>query len=163
MTILDTHTHLIALLNRYQARYMLLKHQGEGRSQEVSKIRGTDPSQAMKAIVLAVRGGGNDRRYIMAVIPGNRRLDMKALLAHVGAQKGRFATLGEVNYLTDCVSGAIPLFTFRKELILIPDEHFRSLDEVAFNAGRLDRSIIMNFEDYVSIPRATFTSLSYIE
>ena len=163
MTILDTHAHLISLLNRYQARYRLLKHQSEGRSQEVSKIRGTDPSQAMKAIVLAVRGGGNDRRDIMAVLPGNRRLDMKALLTHVGAQKGRFATLGEVNNLTGCVSGAIPPFTFRKELILIVDEHFRNLDEVAFNAGRLDRSIIMKFEDYVSIARPAFTSFSYIE
>ena len=163
MTIPDTHAHLIALLNRYQARYRLLTHQCEGRSHEVSKIRGTDPSQGMKAIVLAVRGGGNDRRDIMAVLPGNRRLDMKALLAHVGAQKGRFATLGEVNNLTGCVSGAIPPFTFRKELILIADEHFRTLDEVAFNAGRLDRSIIMNFEDYVSITRPAFTSLSCIE
>ena len=55
----------------------------------------------------------------MAMIPWNRRLDMKALLVHVGPQKGRFAPLGEANDLTGCVSRAIPLFTFRKKLILV--------------------------------------------
>ena len=160
MTALDTHARLIALLNQYEVQYKLLTHECEGRSKEISKIRGNAPSQAMKAIVLRVRGGGNNRRNILAVIPGNRRLDMKALLANVGAQKGRFATLNEVNHLTGCVSGAIPPFTFKKNLILIVDKYFKQWNEVAFNAGRLDRSIMMDFEDYVSVANPAFTSFS---
>ena len=65
-----------------------------------SKFRGTDSSQAIKAIVLALRGGRNDRRDIMAVIPGAWRRDMKAPSTYVIAQKSRFPLLGEVSKLT---------------------------------------------------------------
>ena len=156
----DIHTRLISLLNHHKARYKLLDHLPEGRSQEISRIRGNDPAQAMKAIILSIRGGGNGRRSIMAVIPGDQRLDMKALLAYAGAQKGRFAAPEEAAKLTGCVMGAIPPFTFRQDLPLVIDKSFKNWNEVAFNAGRLDRSIILNFEDYLRIADPTLSTLT---
>tara|TARA_S200000501_G_C20475103_1_gene591290 strand:+ start:291 stop:521 length:231 start_codon:yes stop_codon:yes gene_type:complete len=73
----------------------------------------------MKAIVLTLRGGGNDKCDIIAAIRGTWRSDMKFLSVYVGAQKSHFAKLSEANNVTGCVSGAVPPFTFRKELILI--------------------------------------------
>ena len=101
----DTHERLLALLDSRNAKYRVIKHEPEGRSEEISRIRGNDPAQAMKAIVLTVRGGGKGKRAVMVVIPGNQRLNMKILLSHVGAQKGRFATSEEATELTGCVMG----------------------------------------------------------
>jgi len=151
---------LIALLDDHDARYRIIEHAPEGRSEEISRIRGNDPAQAMKAIVLSVRGGGLGKRHLMAVIPGNRRLDMKSLLAHAGAQKGRFAPPEIATEMTGCVMGAIPPFSFSDDLALIVDQAFQDWDEIAFNAGRLDRSLMLNFDDYRRIVDPQFTPLS---
>ena len=152
----DTHERLLALLDSHDARYRVIEHEPEGRSEEVSRIRGNDPAQAMKALVLSVSGRGKGKRAVMAVIPGNQRLDMKALLSHVSAQKGRFATSEEATVLTGCVMGAIPPFSFHKDLTLIVDHSFKACKEVTFNAGRLDRSLTLCFADYEQIVKPEF-------
>ncbi|MDD9876498.1 MAG: hypothetical protein OXR84_03550 [Magnetovibrio sp.] len=154
------HRRLLDFLDGHGATYEVIEHEPEGRSERISAIRGNDPGQAMKAIVLSVRGGGLGKRAIMAVIPGDRRLDMKALLAHAGAQKGRFAPAETAAELTGCEMGAIPPFSFRDDLGLVVDEAFKAWDRVAFNAGRLDRSLFLDFADYARIVDPPFAAIS---
>ena len=90
--MISTHERLIALLDEQKANFRIVEHKPEGRSEQISKIRGNEPNQAMKAIVVSVRGGGGGKRYALAVLPGIRRLDMKSLCKAMGAQKGKFAT-----------------------------------------------------------------------
>ena len=156
----DIHQRLIALLDEQGARYRVIEHEAEGRSVEISRIRGNHPSQAMKAIVASVRGGGGGKRNALAVIPGNGRLDMKALLAVLGAQKGSFAATETAEELTGCVMGAVPPFSFRGDLPLIVDTACRNNTEVVFNAGRLDRSIFIHFEDYEAAAKPRFAEIS---
>lgn len=63
-----------------------------------------------------------------------------------------------------CVFGAIPPFSFHPALRLVADPLlFERFPQIAFNAGRLDRSIILDTEDYLYIARpeiATFRRLS---
>jgi Ala-tRNA(Pro) deacylase len=155
----DTHTRLVDLLTSNEAEFRIIKHELEGRSVEISKIRGNHPSQAMKAIVSNVRGGGGGKRFILAVIPGSQRINMRALCAAVGAQKGSFASSEIATELTGCVMGAIPPFSFRENLPLIVDNQCRINDEVVFNAGRLDCSIFVKFADYERIAGATFADI----
>jgi len=154
------HERLLALLDAHGASYRIIEHEPEGRSELISAIRGNDPGQAMKAIVVSVRGGGLGKRHAMAVVPGNRRLHMKALLAHLKAQKGRFAPAEEATELTGCVMGAIPPFSFRDDLPLVVDNAFKEWKEVAFNAGRLDRSLFLAFADYRAIVGPDFADIS---
>ncbi|HHT1687219.1 TPA: YbaK/EbsC family protein, partial [Raoultella ornithinolytica] len=50
--------------------------------------------------------------------------------------------------------GAIPPFSFHPDLRLIADPLlFDRYPEIAFNAGQLDKSIILNTEDYLRIAR----------
>ena len=69
-----------------------------------------------------------------------------------------------VEALTACVFGAIPPFSFHPALRLVADPLlFERFPQIAFNAGRLDRSIILDTEDYLHIARpeiATFRRLS---
>ena len=68
--------------------------------------------------------------------------------------------------LTACVFGAIPPFSFHPALRLVADPLlFERFPQIAFNAGRLDRSIILDTEDYlhlslihISPPRAIFSA-----
>ena len=159
--VADTHTRLLDLLRAERAEFRLLDHPAEGRSEHISKIRGNDPEQAMKALVLEVRGGGKGKRHVLAVIPGARHLDMKAVVRHFGAQKGRFAPEETARRLTGCVMGSVPPFSFDPDaLAIVVDTAFQKQDEVCFNAGRLDRSLFVKFQDYRRIVQPTFCPIS---
>lgn len=156
----NIHRRLLALLDGGGARYRVVEHPPEGRSEEISRIRGNDPRQAMKALVCEVRGGGHGRRPVLAVVPGAARLDMRSLCRAVGAQKGRFAPAETAERLTGCVMGAVPPFSFARDVLpLLVDDSFRDWSEVCFNAGRLDRSIFLMFEDYRRLVEPPFIRL----
>ena len=54
--------------------------------------------------------------------------------------------------LTGCVFGAIPPFSFHPNLKLVADPLlFERFNEIAFNAGVLEKSVIMNTDDYLRI------------
>src|SRR6478609_3907871 len=84
LTVLDatdlrddgTYASLIAMLDDGGARYRLIDHQPEGRTEAVSMIRGHGLSQAAKCMVLRIRLSKKSRRYVLAVVPGDRRVDL---------------------------------------------------------------------------------------
>jgi len=156
----NTHERIVRLLEEGGAAYRVVEHPAEGRSEVIAKIRGNHPSQSLKAIVVSLKGGGAGRRTIMAIVPGNRRLDMKALCQAAGAQKGGFAPPEVATAITGCVMGAVPPFTFWEELPLIADPAIRDNREVCFNAGRLDRSIFMDIDDYVRLAKPQFAAIA---
>ncbi len=159
----STHEKLLVLLDGRSVTYRLIEHAAEGRSEHISRIRGNHPAQALKALVVSVRGGGHGRRTVLAVVPGNRALDMKGLLATLGAQKGRFAPPELASQMTGCVMGAVPPFSFRADLVVLADPAIRDNAEVVFNAGRLDRSIFMAGDDYVAIADPLFAGIATAE
>lgn len=68
--------------------------------------------------------------------------------------KASLASPAEVDTLTACVFGAIPPFSFHPDLALVADPLlFERFDEIAFNAGLLEKSVIMDTQDYLRIAR----------
>ena len=73
---------------------------------------------------------------------------MKAVARIVGGRKGSFAQASLAEELTGCVVGAIPPVAFNSSLKLVVDKQFLEREsEIAFNAGRLDRSIVIDGDD----------------
>ena len=63
--------------------------------------------------------------------------------------------------LTQCVFGAIPPFSFHPELKLVVDPMLFQLEtEIVFNAGSLERSILLNVEDYGRIVQPELIAFS---
>ena len=143
----DSHSSLVSLLDAAGAVYRVVEHAAEGRSEEISVIRGNDPSQALKAVVVALKGGRTG--FGLAVLPGDRRVDFAALAQAFGAKKVRFAAPEDAERLTGCVMGSVPPFSFDPELPLVADPAIQANQEVVFNAARLDRSIFMPLADYL--------------
>jgi Ala-tRNA(Pro) deacylase len=77
----DTDAQLVAFLDQYGVQYRLIDHAPEGRTEIVSSMRGNVLSQAAKCIVLMVKIGKMVTRYVLAVIPGDARVDWHAVKA----------------------------------------------------------------------------------
>lgn len=129
----------------------------------VSAIRGTALGQGAKALVCKVKGNGVNQ-HVLAILAADQQADLASLARHIGGSKASLASPAEVDALTACVFGAIPPFSFHPALRLVADPLlFERFPQIAFNAGRLDRSIILDTEDYLHIARpeiATFRRLS---
>ena len=145
---MDVFDRLVELFRAGGARFRVIEHAAEGRSDLVAAIRGTRPGQGAKAIVCAIPVDG-DTRFVLAVVPGDRRLDLKAVAKLVGGRKGSFAEAPLAEALTGCRIGAIPPVSFNESVKLVVDSDFLEREsEIAFNAGRLDRSIVVASADY---------------
>ncbi|WP_445494173.1 YbaK/prolyl-tRNA synthetase associated domain-containing protein [Photorhabdus sp. SF281] len=139
---------LTALLDDNHACYRVVKHPTAGRSEDVAKIRGTQLGQGAKGLVCHVKGEGF-RQYVLAVLPADQQADLSILAKQIGGTRASLASPKEVSELTQCVFGAIPPFSFHPNLKLVADPLlFERFDELAFNAGSLECSVILNTKDY---------------
>ena len=132
------------LLSAQNADFRAVSHASAKTSAEVAVARGTELGQGAKALVCVVKGGGA-KRYVLAVLPADYKAD-------------------EVMRLTDCVFGSVPPFSFHEELELIADPSLLTrYAELAFNAGLLDRSIILNTKDYERIAQPRLVKFAMVE
>lgn len=150
-----TFEQLQRLLDEQGARYRVVEHPSAGKSEEVAKIRGTQLGQGAKALVCHVKGNGV-KQHVLAVLPADQQADLNALAQGIGGTRASLASPAEVSILTDCLFGAIPPFSLHPDLLLVADPLlFIRFEELAFNAGTLERSLILNCADYqrIAAPR----------
>src|SRR5829696_4524095 len=149
----DVHERLCVLLDQEGASYRVVEHDPEGRTEIIAKIRGNKIEQSIKSIVVQVRLNRKDNSYCLANVPGDCRIDFDGIKNHFQADSVAFASREKAQELTGCVIGAIPPFAFSDQLQVLADPLIRQNEEVVFNAGRLDRSIMMKLSDYVRIAK----------
>lgn len=147
----DVFDKLVVLLGDAKAKFRVIEHEAEGKSAEISVIRGNRPDQAAKAMVLDVRGGGGGRRHVLAILPGNRKLDFAAVAQLFEARKCGFASPETAQELTGCLMGAVPPFALNPGLAIVVDEDLLANDTLFFNAGRLDRSMELDARDWLAV------------
>jgi Ala-tRNA(Pro) deacylase len=149
----DVFDRLVALLSEAQAKFRVIEHEAEGRSEKISVIRGNRPEQAAKAMVLDVRGGGGGRRNVLAILPGSAKLDFAAVATVFEARKCGFASPESAQALTGCVMGAVPPFSLNPDLTVVVDEGLLANETLFFNAGRLDRSMELDTKDWIAVAK----------
>ena len=147
----NAYERLVALLEENGARYRLIDHEPEGRTEVVSPMRGNELSRAAKCIVMMVKIGKKQKRYVLGVVPGDARVDLNAVKALYGGTYVSFASADVAEELAGSVAGTILPFSFNEELELIADPAVLENEEIFFNAARLDRSMALNAHDYARL------------
>src|SRR5215216_4826700 len=157
---MDTHEQLRELLDKEGATYRVIEHEPEGRTEIIAKIRGNRIEQSIKSMVLQVRLTRKENIYCLANVPGDCRVDFESVKRYFHADSVAFAQREKAQELTGCAIGAIPPFSFNDQLLLLADPLIRQNDEVVFNAGRLDRSIMMKLSDYLRIANPQLVAIA---
>ena len=156
----DTYTRLIALLERYGAEFRLIDHEPEGRTELVSKLRGHETSEAAKCIVLRVKIGKKTSRFVLAVVPGDRRVDIDAVKQLFDGTYAGFADPESAERLAGSVAGTVLPFALHPDLELIVDPDVLTTPVLYFNAARLDQSIALKTVHYQRIARPRISSIA---
>lgn len=149
---MTTFEKLIGLLEHHQADYRVVEHEAVGQTDLISAIRGNALQQAAKAMVLEVTmPEGADVRYLLAIVPGDCKINFKAAARAIGGKKSSFAPAEIAGALTRCVMGAVPPFSFDDRLALCVDTRLHDAGTLWFNAGTLDKSVALAVSDYFRI------------
>lgn len=159
---IDAYARVRALLDANDARYRLIDHPAEGRTEIVSSMRGHPLRQAAKCIIVMVKLGKKVTKFVLAVIPGDARVDLDVIRSLKCATYAGFAPPDRAEELAGSVVGTVLPFAFDPRLELIVDPAIADSDELFFNAGRLDRSIGLKTADYVRLARPRFERIARV-
>jgi Ala-tRNA(Pro) deacylase len=148
---LRLYERLIRDLDAAGARYRLIDHAPEGRTDLVSALRGHDVAQAAKCLIVMVKVGKKRTRYVLTVVPGDARLDLQAIKTLLEGTYAAFAGRDRAEELAGSVSGTVLPFSYHPEMEVMADPALLRIPELFFNAARLDRSIALATDDYVRL------------
>lgn len=129
--------------------YREVHHEPTFTSEESARARGEEMKIGGKALVM--RG---DDRVLLFVLPADRKADSGAIRRELNIRKLRFADKDELLGLTGLVPGSVP--PFGEPILPFPlyvDAAIRENDRIAFNAGSLTDSIVMEIEDYFRVAK----------
>jgi Ala-tRNA(Pro) deacylase len=146
-----THRWLVRLLDDHAADYRLITHAPIGATEVVSKLRGHSPSQAAKCLMLLVRVDKRTRRYVLAVVPGDRRVDLARVKEHYGGSYVSFCDAAKAEELARAVPGTVLPFVVDPQVDLLVDPDVLTQPRLFFNAALLDRSVSLATADYERI------------
>jgi prolyl-tRNA editing enzyme YbaK/EbsC (Cys-tRNA(Pro) deacylase) len=146
MTVLES---IRAFLDDNGVDYREAHHPPTRTSQEAADARGEPMEIGGKAIVAKV-----DRDFRVFVFSAARLLSSRLIRHHLGAKRFRFASTEELKQLTGLVPGCIPPFGRPiLPLDLYVDTSILANDRIAFNAGSLTDSIVMDRGRYIELAR----------
>src|SRR5438045_3000953 len=139
---------LSALLEAKSIPFDVLRHAPVYTSEEAAAVRGTPLASGAKALV--VKAG---ERFLLCVVPADRKLDSKKLKALKGVKSLRFAAREEVEALTGLQPGSIPPFGSLFGLETTCDPALGENASINFNAGDHAISVSMSYADYLTAER----------
>lgn len=146
---------IIDLLKNKHIEYETLEHEPVFTSEQAAKIRGTSLKQGAKALLLKADG-----EFILAVLPGDRRMESKKLKAFLLVRDMRFATPEEVEQIMGCKIGACYPFGNLIGVRMIVDPSLGENEIISFNPGVHDKSLKMKYKDYVKVTAPELVNIS---
>lgn len=115
------------------------------RAESVARKVGLPPEQVFKTLVAR----GDRTGVLMAVVPGDAELDLKALARLSGDRKVDTVPLKEVQPLTGYIRGGVTAFGARKDYPVFVDETLELFDEISVSSGARGTQIVLAPADYL--------------
>lgn len=144
------------LFNQENVEYELLEHDPVHTSEQAAQVRGMSMATGAKSLLLKTQKG-----FVLAVVPGDKRLDMKKFMACLeGSKKPRFATPEEVEEQMGCQVGACYPLGNLADIRTILDEPFSRQETISFNPGVHDKTIKLQMSDYLYLAGAELAELT---
>jgi Cys-tRNA(Pro)/Cys-tRNA(Cys) deacylase len=127
-------------------------------AEKVAELLNVPHSIIYKSIVVERKKTG---KPLLAVIPGDKEVDLKRLAKAVGEKKVSPATQKAAENLTKLQAGGIsPLALINRGFEIVIDESILEQDMVHISGGELGVNIRLNARDLVSITAASVTKIS---
>ncbi len=139
---------ILSKLENAKVEFEHYEHEPVYTSEQAAKVRDTNIHQGAKALVLQA-----DKDFILYVLPADLQADLEKLQGKLKVKKLRMASKQSVKAKTGLEVGAVPPMGSFVGLKTYVDARLSESNEIAFNAGRHDRSIKMKYTDFIKIEK----------
>lgn len=134
--------------------------EGTKTAQDAANAIGCPVSAIVKSLVFVVIDGAGNQEPVVALVPGDLRLDTGALAGVAGATRSRRATLDEVRHATGYSAGGTPPFGHADTLRVFADERLRRNDPVWAAAGTPTTVFPISLTDLDRLAKPVWADLS---
>jgi len=117
----------------------------------VARKVGLPAEQVFKTLVARGDQGG----VLLAVVPGNSELDLKAIAQLSGNRKVELVALKEVQPLTGYIRGGVTAIACKKPYPVFADETIELFDLISISAGARGVQLLLAPADYLRAVSAT--------
>jgi len=152
-------TNAARLLDTLGIRYELRDYDVDPEdlsAETVAAKVGLPPEQVFKTLVAR----GDRTGVLMAVVPGNGELDLKALARLSGDRKVDTVPLKELQPLTGYIRGGVTALGGKKEYPVFVDETLELFDVVAVSAGVRGTQLVLAPADYLRVTQGKVGPIS---
>lgn len=125
-------------------------------AETVARKVGLPPEQVFKTLVTR----GDRTGVLLAVVPGDAELDLKAIARLSGDRKVEVVPLREVQPLTGYVRGGVTALGARKAYPVFADETLELFDVVSVSAGVRGTQLLLAPADYLRAVEAKVGAIS---
>jgi Cys-tRNA(Pro)/Cys-tRNA(Cys) deacylase len=119
-------------------------------AESVAEKIGLPPEQVFKTLVAR----GDRTGVLMAVVPGNTELDLKALAKLSGDRRVEMVPLKELQPLTGYIRGGVTALAAKKAFPVYLDETAILFDVISVSAGLRGTQILLSPADYIAAVHA---------
>ena len=127
-------------------------------AQEAAQFLGVDPELVFKTIVVTRAQRG---KPILALVPGPREVDLKALARALGEKKVFLASHKEAEQITGLqVGGISPLALLSRGFQVIIDISAQSLEEIYLSGGQRGLNISLPPGELIELTQANIGAIS---
>lgn len=142
----------------YQAYVLPVEKLG---ARETARLIGVPPELVYKTIVVVREKGG---KPILAVIPGDRSVDLKALAAFLGEKKLKMPTQREAEALTGLQAGGIsPLALLNRGFQVVIDTDALKQSEIHISGGQRGLNLRLPVKAIIELTHARLAAISQAE
>lgn len=138
---------LLELFRAQSVSYKLYEHQPVYTSEQASKVRNVELKTGVKSMVVRTR----ERRFLLANLAADRKIDFEKLDALLNTKHSTLATREEVLEKTHCEPGSVHPIGRLFGLETYLDRSVLENKVVTFNIGLLTRSVQITIDELLKV------------
>jgi Ala-tRNA(Pro) deacylase len=149
--------NVVEYLNEQKCKYEMVHHKPAYTAEQLARVENVPRRQVAKPVVVEADG-----RFLLCVLPADRKIDFMALQKHLKVKQVRLADESQMARLfEDSQVGAEAPFGNIYNLPTLIDKTLTKDKEITFLAGTHETSIRMPVEEYLRLVRPTVLKFSY--
>jgi Cys-tRNA(Pro)/Cys-tRNA(Cys) deacylase len=121
---------------------------------------GLPAQQVFKTLVARVEGKNDRNGVVMAVVPGDQELNLKALAAAAGERKMHLVAVKDLQGLTGYIRGGVTALAAKRDFPVYVDETLELFDVISISAGVRGLQILMAPGDYLRATKGTIAAIA---
>jgi Cys-tRNA(Pro)/Cys-tRNA(Cys) deacylase len=145
-------TNAARLLDQLGVHYELREYEADPEdlaAETVAAKIGLPAEQVFKTLVARPSGSKDRNGVVIAVIPGDQELDLKALAKAAGEKNIQLVPVKELQALTGYIRGGVTALAAKRDYPVFVDETIELFEVVSISAGVRGLQILIAPADYL--------------